>query len=169
MKSSVLDRDLADLVLNKSERLRIFLGVITDAHENLRRITLKSFLKKFSATEYCRHSGSTSVVFREMVDVLREHTSCKEVQAWVAEAEPLLPHSKEKLRKRIEFHKREVKRLYAPPQRGVTPPLGTVGGLNLTLSTHPFWRAGRHGYRRDGLYPFRRWRLEGLTVSDEAG
>ena len=35
MKSSVLDRDLADLVLNKSERLRIFLGVITDAHENL--------------------------------------------------------------------------------------------------------------------------------------
>ena len=111
MKSSVLDRDLADLVLNKSERLRIFLGVITDAHENLRRITLKSFLKKFSATEYCRHSGSTSVVFREMVDVLREHTSCKEVQAWVAEAEPLLPHSKEKLRKRIEFHKREVKRL----------------------------------------------------------
>ena len=98
MKSSVLDRDLADLVLNKSERLRIFLGVITDAHENLRRITLKSFLKKFSATEYCRHSGRSSVVFREMVDVLREHTSCKEVQTWVAEAEPLLPHSKEKLR-----------------------------------------------------------------------
>jgi hypothetical protein len=29
--------------------------------------------------------------------------------------------------------------------------------------------AGRRGYRRDGLYPFRRWRLEGLTVSDEAG
>ena len=87
MKSSVLDRDLADLVLNKSERLRIFLGVITDAHENLRRIKLKSFLKKFSATQYCGSSGSTSVVFREMVDVLLEHRSCKEVHAWLAEAE----------------------------------------------------------------------------------
>ena len=50
-------------------------------------------------------------MFRETVDLLREHTSCKEVRAWVAEAQPLLPQSKEKLRKRIEFHKREVKRL----------------------------------------------------------
>jgi hypothetical protein len=61
MKSSVLNRDLADLVSDKSERLRIFLGVITDAHENLRRITLKSFLKKFSATQYCGRSGGSTM------------------------------------------------------------------------------------------------------------
>jgi hypothetical protein len=111
MKSSVLNRDLADLVSAKSERLRIFLGIITGAHENLHTVTLKSFLMKFSATQYCGRRGSTSVVFREMVDVLREHRSCKEVHAWLAEAEPLLPHSKQKLRKRIQFHKREVERL----------------------------------------------------------
>jgi hypothetical protein len=111
MKSSVLNRDLVDLVSAKSERLRIFLGIITGAHENLHTVTLKSFLMKFSATQYCGRRGSTSVVFREMVDVLREHRSCKEVHAWLAEAEPLLPHSKQTLRKRIQFHKREVERL----------------------------------------------------------
>ena len=111
MKSSVLNRHLADLVSDKSERLRIFLGAMTGAHDNLHTVTLKSFLRTFSATQYCGRSGSTSIAFREMVDVLRDHRSCKEVKAWLAEAEPLLPHSKEKLRKRSQFHKREVERL----------------------------------------------------------
>jgi hypothetical protein len=82
MKSSVLNRDLVDLVSAKSERLRIFLGIITGAHENLHTVTLKSFLMKFSATQYCGRSGSTSVVFREMVDVLRAGAAKKFTRGW---------------------------------------------------------------------------------------